>query len=133
MYLEHLASAMQKRWSKAAEMLLDAREDILVYKTFPEEHHRSIHSVNPLERLNREIRRRERVVGVFPDRASVYRLIGTQLMNVDEDWRSGRRYMAKKGIEKLFDSELEKNTNENDFILENSMINLEAQNSIYTT
>jgi hypothetical protein len=41
--------------------------------------------------------------------------------------------MAKKGIEKLFDSELEKNTNENDFILENSMINLEAQNSIYTT
>jgi transposase-like protein len=133
MYLERLASAMQKRWPKAAEMLLDAREDILVYKTFPEEHHRSIHSVNPLERLNREIRRRERVVGVFPDRASVYRLIGTQLMNVDEDWRSGRRYMAKKGIDKLFDSELEKNTNKNDFILENSMINLEAQNSIYTT
>jgi transposase-like protein len=60
---------------------------------------RSIHSVNPLERLNREIRRRERVVGVFPDRASVYRLIGTQLVNVDEDWRFGRRYMAKKDID----------------------------------
>jgi transposase-like protein len=49
--------------------------------------------------LNREIRRRERVVGVFPDRASVYRLIGTQLVNVDEDWRFGRRYMAKKDID----------------------------------
>jgi hypothetical protein len=54
-------------------------------------------------------------------------------MNVDEDWRSGRRYMAKQGIEKLFDPELEKNTKEIDLILENSMINLEAQNSIYTT
>jgi len=85
MYLEHLAGAMQKRWPKAAEMLLEAKEDILVYKTFPEKHHRSIHSVNPLERLNRKIRRRERVVGVFPDRSSVYRLIGTQLMNIDED------------------------------------------------
>jgi putative transposase len=71
MYLQRLASAMENRWPNAAKMLLDVREDILVYKTFPEEYHRSIHSVNPLERLNREIRRRERVVGVFPDRASV--------------------------------------------------------------
>jgi len=84
-YLERLAVAMQSRWPKASEMLLEAKEDILVYKTFPEKHHRSIHSVNPLERLNREIRRRERVVGVLPDRSSVYRLIGTQLMNIDEE------------------------------------------------
>jgi len=79
---------------------------ILVYKTFPKEHHRSIHSVNPLERLNREIRRRERVVGVFPDRQSVSRLLGTQLINIDEDWLAGRRYMAKEGIQKLFEPEL---------------------------
>jgi putative transposase len=84
-YLERLAVAMQSRWPKASEMLLEAKEDILVYKTFPEKYHRSIHSVNPLERLNREIRRRERVVGVLPDRSSVYRLIGTQLMNIDEE------------------------------------------------
>lgn len=71
LYLEHLAGIMQERWPKASEMLLEAKKDILVYKTFPEEHHRSIHSVNPLERLNREIRRRERVVDVFPDRSSV--------------------------------------------------------------
>jgi transposase-like protein len=114
-------------------MLLEAKEDILVYKTFPEKHHRSIHSVNPLEQLNREIRGRERVVGVFPDRSSVYRLIGTQSMNIDEDWRAGRRYMAKEGIEILFEEEKENNADKNNSILDEALINLEAQNSIYTT
>jgi len=130
-YLEHLAAAMERRWPKAAEMLLEAKEDILVYKTFPEEHHRSIHSVNPLERLNREIRRRTRVVGVFPDRSSVYRLVGTLLVNMDEDWRAGRRYMGKEGVEKIFKRFLERKNKE--FILQEELINLEEQNSIYTT
>jgi len=130
-YLEQIASVMHNRWPKAAEMLLEAKEDILVYKTFPEEHHRSIHSVNPLERLNREIRRRTRVVGVFPDRASVYRLVGTLLVNSDEDWRAGRRYMGKEGINKIFRRFLERQNK--DFILEEAIIKLEAQNSIYTT
>ena len=130
-YLEHLAASMQRRWPKAAEMLLEAKEDILVYKTFPEEHHRSIHSVNPLERLNREIRRRTRVVGVFPDRSSVYRLVGTLLVNTDEDWCAGRRYMRKEGVEKIFKRFLGRKNKE--FILEEELINLEAQNAIYTT
>ena len=130
-YLEQLAAIMHKRWPKAAEMLLEAKDDILVYKTFPEEHHRSIHSVNPLERLNREIRRRTRVVGVFPDRASVYRLVGTLLVNTDEDWRAGRRYMGKEGIEKIFKRFPEEKNKE--VILDEQLIRLEAQNSIYTT
>jgi transposase-like protein len=71
-------------------MSLDAEDDILAYKTFSKKHHRSIHSVNPLERLNREIRRRTRVVGVFPHRASVFRLVGALLMDMDENWRGGR-------------------------------------------
>jgi transposase-like protein len=57
-------------------MDLEAEEDILAYKTFPKKHHRSIHSVNPLERINREIRRCTRVVGVFPNPESVFRLLG---------------------------------------------------------
>ena len=131
MYLERLAEAMHSRWPKAAEMLLEAKEDILVYKTFPEEHHRSIHSVNPLERLNREIRRRTRVVGVFPDRSSVYRLVGTLLMNTDEDWRAGRHYMGKEGVERIFKRFPGKKEKEN--ILLEEIINLEAHNAIYTT
>ena len=57
-------------------------------------------------------------MGVFPDRSSVYRLIGTQLMNIDEDWRSGRRHMVKEGIKKLFEQETENNANNNNFILD---------------
>ena len=98
-YLEYLAKLMQQRWPKVAQMLLDAEEDILAYKTFPKKHHRSIHSVNPLERLNREIRRRTRVVGVFPNRESVFRLVGILLMDMDEYWRGGRRYKAENGIQ----------------------------------
>jgi len=113
-------------------MLLEAKEDILAYKTFPKVYHLSIRSVNPLERLNREIRRRERVVGVFPDRASLHRLVGTQLINIDEDWRAGRRYMSKEGIQKIFNNEKEKCL-DSDTILEETIINLEAQNVIYTT
>ena len=54
-------------------------------------------------------------MGVFPDRTSIYRLLGTQLVNVDEDWRAGRCYMAKEGIQKLYDPELEKNTINDNF------------------
>ena len=93
MYLKHLAEAMESMLPKAAEILWEAKDDILVYKTFPNEHHRSINSVNPLERLNREIRRRELVVDVLPDQSSDYHLIVTILINVDKDWRSGRCYI----------------------------------------
>ena len=94
-----LVTARLKHWPKAAEILKEVKEDILAYKTFPEKHYRSIHSVNSLERLNRDIRQRTQVVGVFRDRSSVYRLVGTMLVNMDEDWRAGRRYMGKEGIE----------------------------------
>lgn len=131
-YLEHLAKLMQQRWPKVTQMLLGAEEDILAYKTFPKKHHRSIHSVNPLERINREIRRRTRVVGVFPNRESVFRLVGTLLMDMDEDWRGGRRYMAEDGIQKLLTPDFEE-PSRRDFSLVNELLELEAQNSIYTT
>ena len=70
-------------------------------------------------------------MGVFPDRSSVYRLVGTLLMNTDEDWRAGRSYMGKEGVEKIFKRFLEKENK--GFTLEDAIINLEAQNVIYTT
>ncbi len=100
--------------------------------TFPKKHHRSIHSVNPLERLNREIRCRTRVVGVFPNRASVFRLVGTLLMDTDENWRGERRYMAQEGMSKLLNPELAE-PSEKSFNLVDELLKLEVQNVIYTT
>jgi len=131
-FLERLAQLMESRLPKVSRMLLEAEDDILAYKTFPKKHHRSIHSVNPLERLNREIRRRTRVVGVFPNRASMFRLVGTLLMDTDENWRGGRRYMAQEGINKLLNPELEE-PSEKSLELADELLELEAQNAIYTT
>ena len=71
-------------------------------------------------------------MGVFTDRSSVYRLVCIQLMNIDEDWCAGRCYMAKEGIQNLYNPETKKDSNI-EFILEEELINLEARNSIYTT
>lgn len=124
-YLRYLAGLMQARFSKVAEMLLEAEEDILVYKTFPPEHQRSIRSTNPLERLNREVRRRTRVVGVFPDRPSVYRLVGTILLETDEDWRAGRRYFSQESMRITLGEEVDEEQKDNELLVD-ALIHLEV-------
>ena len=88
--------------------------------TFREELPLAIRTVNPLEQLNHEIRRRTWVVGVVPERISINRLIGTLLIITDEDWRAGRTYIGKAGVKKVYKRFLERNTKE--FILEESLI-----------
>ena len=65
-HLREVAAALKGKCEKAAALLVEAADDVLAYMTFPSEHWRQIHSTNPLERLNREIRRRTRVIGIFP-------------------------------------------------------------------
>ena len=101
--LQKLAQNLRSYYPEASKLLEEAEEDILVYKTFPREHWRRIHSTNPLERLNKEIKRRTKVVGVFPDRASVIRLVGMNLKEIDEEWRSGSRYFQPESMELLND------------------------------
>ena len=101
--LQKLAQNLRSYYPEASKLLEEAEEDILVYKTFPREHWRKIHSTNPRERLNKEIKRRTKVVGVFPDRASVIRLVGMNLKEIDEDWRSGSRYFQPESMELLND------------------------------
>jgi transposase-like protein len=99
--LHGLAKNIEGLYPQAAKLLLEAEEDILVYKTFPREHWRRIHSTNPLERLHKEVKRRTKVVGVFPDQASVLRLVGMNLKEIDDDWRAGRHYFQQDSMQLL--------------------------------
>jgi putative transposase len=83
--VSEVVNAMQSRWPKAAELVAAAEEDVLAYMNFPLEHWTRIYSTNPLERLNKEIKRRTNVVGLFPDEASLIRLVGSILLEISDE------------------------------------------------
>ena len=91
---EQVADALREKFPKLADMMAGSREDVLAYMTFPKEHWAQIASTNPLERVNKEIKRRADVIGIFPNDAAVVRLVGALMLEQNDEWAVSRRYMT---------------------------------------
>ncbi len=89
-----VADRLRERFPKLAKLMDDAEHDVLAYRRFPAGHHRQLHSTNPLERLNGEVKKRTRVVGIFPNEAAIIRLVGAILLEQNDEWAVTRRYMS---------------------------------------
>jgi putative transposase len=94
----HVADQLRPRFPKLAALMDDAETDVLAYKAFPAAHWPKLHSTNPIERLNREVKRRANVVGIFPNEASITRLVGAILMEQHDEWQLQHRYLSLETI-----------------------------------
>jgi putative transposase len=99
-----VVARLDKHFPKAAALLRAAEDDVLAYMSFPREHWTRIYSTNPLERLNAEVKRRTNVVGIFPNDASITRLVGAMMLEQNDEWSLNRRYMQLEGLQTLCDT-----------------------------
>jgi hypothetical protein len=97
----HVADQLRPRWPKLATLMDDSEHDVLAYIGFPGQHRTKLHSTNPLERLNKEVKRRADVVSIFPNEASITRLIGAVLLEQNDEWLLQCRYMQIEGMAEL--------------------------------
>ena len=97
----HLADQFRPRWPRLAALMDESEHEVLAYMAFPARHRVKLHSTNPLERLNKEVKRRADVVGIFPNEASITRLIGAVLLEQNDEWQLRHRYMQVEAMAEL--------------------------------
>ena len=97
----HVADQLRARWPKLGALMDEAEPDVLAYMAFPVQHRVKLHSTNPLERLNKEVKRRADVVGIFPNEDSIRRLIGAVLLEANDEWQLQHRYLQTEAMAEL--------------------------------
>ena len=99
-----VAEQLRAKFPKIGALMDAAEQEVLTYMDFPKAHWLQIHSTNPLERLNAEIKRRTNVVGIFPNDAAIVRLVGAMLNEQSDEWALQRRYLQLEGLQTLSDT-----------------------------
>jgi putative transposase len=102
---DKVADALRDKHDRLGALMDAAREDVLTYMDYPKEHWAQIASTNPLERLNKEIKRRADVVGIFPNDEAVIRLVGALMLEQSDEWAVSRRYFSLESLASLADTD----------------------------
>lgn len=103
----HVTNQLRVHWPKLAELMDQSEVDVLAYMSFPRQHRTKLHSTNPIERLNKEVKRRSDVVGIFPNEASIMRLIGAVLFEQNDEWQTQNRYMQVEAFDQIDKEEVD--------------------------
>jgi putative transposase len=99
--MRHVADQLRDKWPKLGAFIDESEGDVLAYMNFPAQHRVKIHSTNPIERLNKEVKRRADVVGIFPNEGAIVRLIGAVLLEANDEWQLQHRYMQTEAMAEL--------------------------------